>query len=56
MKLASVVQFPFVNGDQFAVKFQFDVTPKATGARATLDEVVLYTVPDRKSVLEASMC
>ena len=38
---------PFFNGappDQFAVYFTFDVTPKATGRRITLEEVAIYTV------------
>jgi hypothetical protein len=38
---------PFFNGatpDQFAVYFTFDVTPKSTGQRITLEEVGLYTV------------
>ena len=48
----AVVQGPFVNGDQFAVHFQFDVTPKATGSRVTLDEIALYTVADDKIVHE----
>lgn len=39
---------PFVNGDQFALRFKYDVTPKATGKRITLDEVGLYTVKGGK--------
>jgi hypothetical protein len=38
---------PFFNGanpDQFTVYFTFDVTPKATGKRITLEEVAVYTV------------
>ena len=38
---------PFFNGanpDQFAVYFTFDITPKATGKRITLEEVAIYTV------------
>ena len=38
---------PFYNGanpDQFAVYFTFDITPKATGKRMTIDEVGVYTV------------
>jgi hypothetical protein len=31
---------------QFAVHFTFDVTPKSTGRRVTLEEVGLYTVED----------
>lgn len=39
---------PFVNGDQLALRFKYDVTPKATGKRITLDEVGLYTVKGGK--------
>ena len=36
---------PYFNGpDQFAVHFTLDVTPKATGKRASLQEVAVYTV------------
>ncbi|QPC94223.1 nuclear transport factor 2 family protein [Mesorhizobium sp. INR15] len=42
------VDGPYVNGDQFAVYFKLDVTPKATGERATMEEVGLYTVKDGK--------
>ncbi|QKC84969.1 SnoaL-like domain-containing protein [Mesorhizobium sp. NZP2077] len=42
------VEGPYVNGDQFAVRFKFDVTPKATGERVTMDEVGLYTVKNGK--------
>lgn len=31
---------------QFAVHFTFDVTPKSTGRRVTLEEVGVYTVKD----------
>jgi hypothetical protein len=37
---------------QFAVHFSFDVTPKATGQRTTLDEVGIYTVKDGKITRE----
>ncbi|CDX15581.1 conserved hypothetical protein [Mesorhizobium sp. ORS 3324] len=30
------------------MRFTFDVTPKSTGQRATMDEVGLYTVKDGK--------
>ena len=39
---------PFINGDQFAVSFKMDITPKATGERITMDEVGLYTIKDGK--------
>ena len=41
------VRGPFFNGpNQFAVHFTFDVTRKATGKRATIEEVGVYTVND----------
>jgi len=42
------VEGPYVNGDQFAVRFTMDITPKATGERVTMDEVGLYTVKGGK--------
>lgn len=42
------VEGPYVNGDQFAVRFTMDITPKATGERVTMDEVGLYTVKNGK--------
>lgn len=42
---AERVRGPFFNSpDQFAVHFTFEVTPKATGKRRTLEEVAVYTV------------
>ncbi len=36
---------PYFNGsNQFAVHFTFEVTPKATGQRRTIQEVGVYTV------------
>ena len=48
----ATVEGPFVNGDQFAVRFKYDITPKATGKRITMDEVGVYTVKDGKVVEE----
>ena len=42
---------PYVNGDQFVVRFTMDVTPKG-GQRMTMDEVGVYTVRDGKVVEE----
>ncbi|TPK98352.1 nuclear transport factor 2 family protein [Mesorhizobium sp. B2-4-12] len=42
------VEGPYINGDQFAVRFTFDITPKATGECVTMDEVGLYTVKNGK--------
>ena len=46
------VEGPFVHGDQFAVRFRYDITPKETGKRVTSDEVGLYTLKDGKVVEE----
>jgi ketosteroid isomerase-like protein len=46
---------PFVNGDQFALQFKIDVTPKTgemAGKRMQMTEVGLYTVKDGKVVEE----
>jgi ketosteroid isomerase-like protein len=43
---------PYVNGDQFAVRWVMDVTQKESGNRITMDEVALYTVKDGKIVEE----
>ncbi|WP_394888079.1 SnoaL-like domain-containing protein [Mesorhizobium sp. AaZ16] len=42
------VEGPYVNGDQFAVRFKYDITPKATGERVVVDEVGVYTVKGGK--------
>lgn len=41
------VEGPYVNGDQFAVRFKMDITPKG-GERVVMDEVGVYTVRDGK--------
>ena len=38
------VEGPYVNGDQFVVRFKMDVTPKASGQRMTVDEMGVYTI------------
>lgn len=46
---------PFVNGDQFALRFEIDVTPKVgeqANQRIQMAEVGLYTVRDGKVVEE----
>ncbi|THD79185.1 MAG: nuclear transport factor 2 family protein [Phenylobacterium sp.] len=43
---------PFVNGDQFVVRFKMDVTIKESGQRITMDEMAVYTVDDDKIVEE----
>ncbi len=45
------VEGPYVHGDQFAVRFTMDVTPKG-GTRATMDEIGIYTVKGGKIVEE----
>lgn len=40
------VDGPWVNGDQFTVRFTMDVTVKETGVRHTMDEIGLYTLQD----------
>lgn len=47
-----VVEGPFVAGNQFVVRFQIDMSVKATGARFVADEVGLYIVRDGKIVHE----
>jgi hypothetical protein len=43
---------PFIGEGQFAVKYTFDVTAKATGQRFQMEEMALYTVKDGKIVRE----
>jgi hypothetical protein len=42
---------PYVHGNQFAVRFILDVTPKG-GKRTQMDEIALYTVANGKIVEE----
>jgi ketosteroid isomerase-like protein len=42
------VNGPFINGDQFAVEFKYDVTEKPTNHRHVMHEIALYTVRDGK--------
>ena len=42
------VEGPYVNGDEFAVRFKMDVTVKETGARQAMDEVGVYTIEGGK--------
>lgn len=46
------VDGPFVNGDQFAVKYFFDTTNKKTGERSQMSEIAVYTVKEGKIVQE----
>jgi ketosteroid isomerase-like protein len=44
----STAQGPFPHGDRFAVIFEFEITPKATGKRVAMKEVGVYTITDGK--------
>jgi hypothetical protein len=49
------VEGPFPHNDRFAVKFQWDVTPKAgpgKGKRMQMNEIGIYTVKNGKIVRE----
>ncbi len=46
------VEGPYPHDDRFILHFKYDVTPKHTGKRITLDEVGLYTVKNGKIVKE----
>ena len=43
---------PFINKDQFSVKFTHDVTEKKTGKRSKDTEIAVYTVKNDKIVEE----
>ena len=43
---------PWVNGDQFSVRWVMDVTVKDSGDRMTMDEIALYTLSGGKIVEE----
>lgn len=47
------VRGPFFNSpNQFAVHFTFEITPKTTGQKITVEEVGIYTVNDNKITRE----
>ena len=48
----STADGPYPNGDQFIVKFTYDITQKATNKRFTMEEMALYTVKNDKIVRE----
>ncbi|MBK7926121.1 MAG: nuclear transport factor 2 family protein [Bryobacterales bacterium] len=48
----AAIHGPFLLQDRFAVTFQFDVTPKATGTRASNEEIAVYTVAGGKITRE----
>jgi len=43
---STTVDGPWVNGDQFTVRFKMNVTVKATGQQMAMDEHALYTIKD----------
>ena len=47
------VEGPYVNGDQFVVRFTMDVTAKESGQRISMDEMGVYTVRDGKIAEES---
>ncbi len=49
---SGATQGPYVNGNQFMLHFDMDVTEKATGKRTQMREIGLYTVKDGKVVQE----
>ena len=52
---SSKIEGPFPNKDRFAVKFHYEITPKAgpgKGKRISMDEVGIYTAKDGKIVKE----
>ena len=42
------VEGPYVNGDEFTVRFVMDVTDKGNGERTKMDEVALYRLKNGK--------
>jgi ketosteroid isomerase-like protein len=49
---AAGVSGPFVGQDEFAVRYDFDVTNRPSGQRFQMTEMALYTVKDGKIVRE----
>jgi ketosteroid isomerase-like protein len=45
---AVTVEGPWVNGEQFVVRFGMDMTNKESGQRMKMEEAALYTVRDGK--------
>jgi ketosteroid isomerase-like protein len=46
------VDGPYVNGEEFAVKYAFETTHKKSGERSRMSEIAVYTVKDGKIVQE----
>ncbi len=49
---SAMVEGPYINGNQFVVRFKMDMTIKASGERRSMDEVGLYTIRKDKIVEE----
>jgi ketosteroid isomerase-like protein len=45
---SATAEGPYVNGDQFAMRFTLDVTARETGQRMQMTEIGLYTMKDGK--------
>lgn len=45
---SATAEGPYVNGDQFIVRFKMDVTIKQSGQRMAMDETGLYTIKNGK--------
>ncbi len=46
------VEGPYPHGDRFILHFKYDVTPKHTGKRVTVDETGLYAIHNGKITKE----
>lgn len=51
----SGIDGPFVNGDQFILYWEIEVTPRG-GARIGMEETILQTVRDGKTVEQRDFC
>ena len=49
---SATIDGPYPNGDQFIVKFVYDVTLKSASKRFMMEEMALFTVKDDKIVRE----
>ncbi len=49
---SAAVEGPMIGGNQFSLRFSYDVTNKATGQRYVMDEMALYWVEDGKITKE----
>ena len=49
---SALVEGPYINGNQFVIRFKMDMTIKQSGQRMSMDEVGLYTIRKDKIVEE----